>query len=79
MQQGAQIAVLTATASGWDTWVDSVDETTDKVVVHVRTQMRVGSGAPVAVRVWLTVTLNAPLGNRTVIDGAANTVVPLES
>ena len=76
VEAGNQISVLTSTAPGWQTWVYSTEEASDRVVVHVRTRdTQVGAGAPVAERIWLSVPLKEPLGTRTVIDGAANTAV----
>ena len=72
------LSVRADTAAGWETWVASVLETDATVTVEVRTRRTDwGAGAGVGVPTWLDVVLAAPLGDRRVIDAAANTPVDL--
>jgi hypothetical protein len=71
------IIVLARTASGWETWVSSVQESPTRVVVEVRTKPPLGvSGLP-GQDLWLTVDLKAPLGDRDVFDAAGSAAVSL--
>jgi hypothetical protein len=72
------ISVKASTDTGWETWVASVDQTPTTVVVSVRTRVTsFGAGAPVAKELWLTVKLDAPLGNRGVFDAIGPTQMDL--
>jgi hypothetical protein len=68
------LSVLTTTAAGYETWVSSVQENPNQVVVEVRFKAPVGAGAPGGQDLWLTVDLKAPLGDRSVIDAAGDSV-----
>lgn len=71
------ITVLTSTASGWETWVSSVQESPTRVVVEVRTKRPDGAGADVGQDLWLTIELESPLGDRPIIDASADAALPL--
>src|SRR5712675_1309863 len=71
------INVRASTDTGWETWVASVDQTPTAVVVAVRTRAPIGGSAPVAKELWLTVKLDAPLGNRRVFDAIGPTPMDL--
>jgi hypothetical protein len=71
------ISVKASTDTGWETWVTSVDQTPTAVVVAVRTRAPIGGSAPVAKELWLTVKLDAPLGNRGVFDAIGPTQMDL--
>src|SRR5829696_1947945 len=72
------LSVQSVTAGGWETWIASVVETETSVIVEVRTRTTgMGAGALGGQGVWLTVSLDAPLGDREVIDAAVNEPVEL--
>lgn len=73
------LSVLSTTGPGYETWIDSVIESPTTVVVAAKMrpngfdQKAPGAGEDV----WLTIHLQAPLGDREVIDAAGNQPVPI--
>jgi hypothetical protein len=73
------ISVRSQTGPGYETWVDSVVESTStiRVAAKYRAQGFDQQGAAEGQYVWLTIHLQAPLGDRDVIDAAEGARVPL--